>query len=204
MRERLNIYNFKMTRWAFTVILIFAVLTGCAEDSSVAAALGEVPDTVSENVSQVTISSTGRIQVDARRLEYYSSKELTLFYDVSMKETDINGEITLEGQAERVEMTGDQDGIAEGSIRIRSRENRLNAEYLDWDSQNRLLTGTGPVRVESGDGITITGEGFVVDAARETYTYTKGAEGTLETSDPLPAEVTETPEDPAPEAAGEI
>ena len=163
------------------IFLILLLMVSCDVEQSVSAALGEVPDTVSENFRQVTISSTGRMEIEAGRVENYGKKDVTVFLEAGMREFNSTGEKTLEGSADRIEFTGNRDGIAEGGIIIHdfSGDSRLEAEYLNWDNKGRLLTGEGKVRIESGDGITITGEGFVADIARETYRFTDGVEGTL-------------------------
>ncbi len=118
-------------------------------------------------------------------MENYSKNDITVFSDAGMREFNADGEKTLEGGADRIEITGDRDGTAEGAIEIQdfSGDSRLDAEYLEWDSKNRLLTGEGVVRIESGDGLTISGEGFIADTARESYRFTDGVEGFLELND---------------------
>ncbi len=170
---------------AIAIFLTLLILVSCEDEQSVSAALGEVPDTVSENFRQVTVSSTGRMEIEAGRVESYGKKDVTVFLEALLREFDSTGEKTLEGSAERIEITGDRDGFAEGGIRIHdySGDSSLEAEYLNWDNRERLLTGEGKVRIESGDGLTITGDGFVADMARETYRFTEGVEGTLELND---------------------
>jgi len=167
------------------VFFALVLLVSCRDDTAVSAALGEVPDTVSENFTQVTVSPTGRMEVTAGRVEYYQKRDTTVFTNAGLVEFNSSAEKTLEGSADRIGLDGNNSGFAEGGIVLRDfiNDNRLEAEYLKWDDKERLLSGEGKVRIESGDGITITGEGFIADIARETYTFSKGVEGTLEIRD---------------------
>lgn len=158
------------------------ILLSCDGSQNVSEALGEVPDTVSENFRQVTVSSGGRVEIEAGRVEGYSKQDLTIFSDAGMLELNKEGEKTLEGEADRIEISGDRNGSADGNIRIQdfSADSRLEAEHLDWDDEKRLLTGKGAVRIDSGDGLTIIGEGFIADTARGNYRFTDGVEGYVE------------------------
>lgn len=161
------------------------LLISCNGGQNVSAALGEIPDTVSENFRQVTVSSGGRVEIEAGRVEGFSKQDLTVFTDAGMRELNKDGEKTLEGEAKRIEITGDRDGTADGSIRIQDLEgdSRLEAEHLEWTDGERVLTGDGEVRIDSGDGLTVIGEGFIADMARGTYKFTDGVEGYLELDD---------------------
>jgi len=167
------------------IIFSLLLLVSCEDDGAVSAALGEIPDTVSENFRQVTVSSTGRLEVSAGRVEHFGKSDFTVFMDTAMVEFNSSMEKTLEGSAQRIELAGNQNGSARGGIIIQdyTGDNRLEAEYLEWDNKERMLSGEGEVRIESGDGITITGEGFTADTARETYRFSKGVKGTLEIND---------------------
>lgn len=163
----------------------FLLLISCDGGQNVSAALGEVPDTVSENFRQVTVSSGGRVEIEAGKVEGFSKRDVTVFSDAGMRELNKDGEKTLEGEADRIEVTGDRDGTADGSIRIQDfiGDSRLEAEHFEWDDEKRILTGDGEVRIDSGDGLTIIGEGFIADIARGTYRFTDGVEGYLELND---------------------
>lgn len=161
--------------------LLLLVFSSCGNKGDISAASGDIPDTVSENFRQVTVSSSGRAEIESRRVETFNKKELTVFTNASVKEFDADGASTLEGRADRIETTGNGDGSASGGIFVRDipGDSRLKAEHLDWDDQDRLLTGTGIVDLETGDGLAVQGEGFVADMARETFSFSEGAEGIL-------------------------
>ncbi len=167
------------------IVFMSLLLYSCSDEQSVSAALGEVPDTVSDNFRQVTVSSTGRVEISAGKVEHYSKSDTTVFMDAGMTEFNSSLEKTVEGSADRIVLTGDRDGFAEGGIVLEdlAGDMRLEAEHLTWDNKQKLLVGEGKVRIASGDGIEIIGEGFSADTARESYSFSKGVEGTLEISD---------------------
>ena len=173
------------SRLTQVILILLALLSSCTDGARVSAALGEVPDTVSENLRQVSVSPTGRVVIESERVEVYSDKDLSLFFDAGFQEFGSEGELLLEGNAERIEIEGSRDGSAEGTIRIYdvSEDSRLEAERLEWDDSERILTGQGIVRIETEDGLVVEGRGFIADMARETYRYTDGVEGTLEIED---------------------
>lgn len=178
--------NDSMSRTS-VAILIFTLqfLVSCEDDNAVSAAMGDIPDTVSENFRQVTVSPTGRLEISAGRVEHFDKSDSTVFMDTAMVEFNSLMEKTLEGKAQRIELSGNRNGFARGDINLQdyTSDTRLEADYLEWDNKERLLKGDGTVRIESGDGITISGEGFSADTARETYSFTKGVKGSLEIKD---------------------
>ena len=165
--------------------LLLLVFSSCRNKDDAAAAAGEIPDTVSENFRQVTVSSTGRIEIESQRVETFAKKELTVFFEASVKEFDAEGILILEGRADHIETAGSGDGFADGGVFVRNipGEFRLEAERLEWDDKERLLSGVGTVDIETGDGLTVRGEGFTADMARETFSFSEGAEGTLTSKD---------------------
>ncbi len=174
-----------MPSMGFFFCLFLLAFPSCRNSGDIAAVAGEIPDTVSENFRQVTVSSTGRIEIESQRVETFAKKELTVFSEASVKEFDAEGTPTLEGRADHIETEGGGEGHAHGDIFIHDipGEFRLEAERLEWNDKERLLTGVGPVDIETGDGLTVRGEGFTADMARETFSFSEGAEGTLTSKD---------------------
>ena len=161
-------------------MLLCLILPSCGHDAE--EAVKTLPDTVAQNVRRVTVSAAGRVEVDAETVETYTDEDTTVFLKARIEETDPQGELVLKGGAERIEMEGDDDGSASGGIVIQNlrEESRLEAEQLDWADSERLLSGEGKITVELGDGLTISGERFQADLARETYEFSGGVQGTLE------------------------
>lgn len=172
-------------RLPLTTGLLILLLLSCDGSGESGDSSTEIPDTVSENFRQVTISQEGRVEILAARVETYGTSDRTVFHQVGMRELDSDGELTLEGGADMIEVRGDGNGVAEGNIRISDLEgdSALEAESLEWNDGDRLLSGNGPVTINSGDGLSLQGEGFVADTARERYTFSDGVEGTLELDD---------------------
>ena len=177
--------NSPMSALPVFIVMSLFLFVSCGSETAMQEALGEIPDTVSENFSQVTVSSTGRTEIRAARVEYYDKKDLTVFTNAEAVEFNSSADKMLDASAGRINLEGNKNGSAEGSIVLQDFSNdvRIEAEYLEWNDKKRLLTGTGKVRIESGDGITIAGEGFSADMARESYSFSKGVTGTLEIVD---------------------
>ena len=173
------------SRFILTALVLLPLLAGCDTGSDGLGGDTEIPDTVSVNFRQVSVTPEGRLEVTADRVEVYDESDRSVFHGAAMRETDPGGEVVLEGGADLIEEQGGGDGSAAGSIRFDdyAGDSHLEAEALDWNSSDRLLTGTDTVTITSGSGLTITGRGFVADMARERYTFTDGVEGTLELDD---------------------
>ena len=167
------------------LFIVFTLLVSCGSGMATQEALGEIPDTISENFSQVTVSSTGRMEIRAARVEHYDKNDITVFTDAEAVEFNSSADKMMEARAGRINLEGNRNGSAEGSIVLQDFSNdvRLEAEYLDWNDKKKILTGTGEVHIESGDGIRIVGKGFSADTARESYSFSKGVTGTLEIVD---------------------
>ncbi len=172
-------------RLSRTVLILLPVLASCGGSQLQSSEDAEIPDTVSVNFRQVSVSSEGRVEVQAARVEAYDSSDRTIFYEAGIRETRPDGEQSLDGGADMIELEGSGDGRASGNIRIEdhTEDLKLEAEELEWDSDNRRLVGNGTVTVTSGSGLTVSGNGFVADTARESYTFSDGVEGTLEVDD---------------------
>ena len=172
-------------RLSLTIPLLLLLLTGCDVGLGDGGGESEIPDTVSVNFRQVSVSPEGRVEVTADRVEVFDESDRTVFHSAAMQETRPDGELALEGGADLIELQGSGDGTAKGDIRIDdyAGDSNLVAEELNWNSSDRLLTGADTVTISSGSGLTITGRGFVADMARERYTFTDGVEGILELED---------------------
>jgi len=173
----------KIFRWwiFFTILFLFS----CRQGADGAASVDEIPDTVSENFHQVSVSDTGRVEITSTRVEGYRQRDVTLFADAKIQEIDSVGEVTLEGNAESIEISGNRNGIARGGVQIidHLENSSIEADYIEWQEAERTLIGNGDVRIETGDGLVVSGEDFVADVARKTYRFTNGVEGVLELSD---------------------
>lgn len=164
-----------------SAMLPWLILPSCG-DGDTEGAGKPLPDTLARNVRRVTVSAAGRVEIDAETVETYTDEDTTVFLNARIEETDPQGEPVLQGGADRIELQGNDDGSASGNIMIRNltEDSRLEAEKLNWTDAERLLSGEGKVTVELGDGLTVSGERFQADMARETYEFSGGVQGTLE------------------------
>lgn len=171
-----------MFRTLLCLLAIVPIAFGSCELGEPEAA-GEVePDTVALGVRQVTVSSNGRVEVLATMVETFGKEDLSVFYGAEISEIDSDGVTILEGGADRIEVKGRKDGSALGNVFVKNlkEESSLRADSMKLDDDKRELTGQGSVQVDLGDGLSISGETFVVDLARKTYVFMDGVEGTIE------------------------
>jgi len=173
----------KVFKWWIFLTILF--LFSCNRGADGAVGINELPDTVSENFHQVNVSDTGRVEITSARVEGYRQKDVTVFSDAKFREIDSVGEVTLEGDAESIEIFGNQNGVARGGVLIidHLENSSIEADYIEWQEAERTLIGSGNVRVETGDGLIVSGDKFIADVARKTYRFTDEVEGTLELSD---------------------
>jgi len=168
------------------VVLIFLLLiASCGGESSLSRVGDEVPYYVAKNYEQITVSPQGRAVVKAGAVEAFQREDKTVFFEAELKEYDSDGELLMEGRAEKVELWGGNDAAAQGDIYVRDfvDNTSLKAEKLTWENRERLLSGEGMVSIEFKDGVKISGEGFVADVARDVYEFKQGARGAFETDE---------------------
>jgi len=167
--------------FVITVLMIFQFLS-CSGDGTISASEGDVPDTVSENITQVTVSRSGKIVVSCSSMETFAGNDKSVFHNAVVTEYDSEGNKKLSGSAGYIEATGEKSGFGKDSVVLQdySQDFQLEAEYLEWDNKERKLKGRGPVTIKFGDGLYISGNGFTADAARLEYSYSGGVEGKLE------------------------
>ena len=176
---------FRRVPGVLSAVCLLVVFSSCGTNEGVSVDPGELPDTVSRGFRQVTVSENGRVEIESEMVEVYNKKNLSVFTLASLQEFDARGELSLNGRADRIELTGNRNGSAEGGIRLHDipENSTLEAEKLIWDNKERMLKGEGPVRVETGDGLKLQGAGFIADLARETYRFRSGVSGSLVVED---------------------
>ncbi len=163
--------------------MMFAV--SCSGPDNSAAALGEVPDTVSEGFRQVSVSPDGRVEITSDRVEVFTKKDFTVFYSSRVQEIGPDGELRMDGTADYLKVSGNKDGTAKGNIHIKNiKENAgIDAENLQWNHKDRLLSSEDAVSISTEDGLDITGSGFEADMARNTFSFSQNVRGTVEIKD---------------------
>ncbi len=165
------------------VSLSLLLIVSCDSESSTLRPLDEIPYYVAENFEQITVSSLGRVEIIASKVEAFQEEDKTIFFEAELTEYDSDGKILMEGRAKKIELDGNNDAVAHGDIYVRNSidETSLEAEKLTWENRERLLSGEGVVSIEFRNEVEISGEGFVADVARKVYEFKLGAKGTFET-----------------------
>lgn len=166
-------------------ILTLILLSSSCNMKRLQSTEGPLPDTVSKNVKQISISPKRRFEVTADRMENFSSDDYSVFFDVEMQELSGEGTLKSKGRADRIQIHGNRDGVAEGNVSIVNIEEdtRLEADTLSWNDAERTLIGSGSVEVVKENDSTAYGESFVADMAREIYTFSDGVEGEFTVED---------------------
>ncbi len=177
-------------RWAAAAALALAMgLTGCSfdyEPATVAERLAEeIPDTILEKFSQ-TVVRDGKPQLvlEAGEARTYRASNRVLLRGARFSEYDSQGELAIEGRAERaVFHTDTENAEFSGEIVLYSARDKatLRATVLDWEREHRFARG-GPdsaVIVEKDDGSRIEGSGFEADFRTHTIRFASGVRGTV-------------------------
>ena len=162
------------------VVLVFVMVVSCVgeigEGDEVVAA-----DRVWDNFRQYTVSGDRRVETLADRALVFTDDDKTLMRRVRLNQYGADGELEFRGVADEVEAQGNGDGFARENVVVEDVVDGviLEAEYLKWNSDERLLTGDGRVFVDLGDGLKVSGEDFEADVARRSYRFGSDVEGTL-------------------------
>jgi len=173
---------------SLSVILISLLLlltASCGDDKSAVGLGEEIPYYVAEGFEQITVSSQGRVEIKANTVEAFQKEDRNVFFEAELMEYDLDGNVLMEGRAERIELEGNNDATAQGDIYVRDfvDDTSLEAEKLTWKNRERLLSGEDVVSIEFEDKVEISGEGFVADVAHNVYEFRLGARGKFETND---------------------
>ena len=78
-----------------------------------------------------------------------------------------------------------RDGVR---VVVPSEDLSITTRSLDWDDETRYLAGDPevPVRIERGDGTSMTGSGFFADTRSRTWEFTGGVQGVFVEEDDEP------------------
>ena len=164
----------------FVVVPVFVMVVSCVGDigggDEVVAA-----DKVWDNFRQYTVSDDRRVETLADRAMVFTDDDRTLMKRVRLNQYGADGDLEFRGLADEVEARGNGDGFARGNVVAEDIVDGviLEAGYLNWNSDERLLTGDGRVFVDLGDGLKVSGEDFEADVARRSYRFGSDVEGTL-------------------------
>lgn len=169
-----------------TVITLFFIM-GCSfnyADAHLEDTLDEqMPDIVLIDAKLVFIRGT-EVTIESDRIEIFSKQKQQSMFNVIFKEVSNNGEIRIEGNADQISIETESNNITMlGNIHARSNqdETELTSEYLYWNDEDRIITGSPilPVSIKKDIGSTISGYDFRGDAEKREITIGGNVQGQL-------------------------
>jgi LPS export ABC transporter protein LptC len=127
-------------------------------------------------------------RLSASKAEEFSDKKTTILSDVSFVEYDAEGTVMTTGKAARtVFHTDTENAELSGSLVFRSKrdDSTIHASSLSWNNEKKTLTAAADdtVRIEKGNGSTISGKGFIANTETRIVNFAGGAEGTYVLND---------------------
>jgi len=148
--------------------------------------LGEgMPDSVLYGFKHTVVENgSPRYKLEADRATSYNKNEKIVFSGVAFREYGDDGALVAQGSSAGVTFYPDTESAElSGSVEFfRARDDLLvQSGFLRWDGEAKLLTSRNDVvtRVRDGDTSSIQGAGFSADAARRSFSFDNGAEGSL-------------------------
>lgn len=177
-----------MARRAYLIPIACLLVVSCSLDygEALAEELGEdVPDSILYGF-QHTVVENGkpRFRLEADLAENFQVTGRTRLTGVRFSEFNAGGGLVAEGTADSAVFFPDTE-TAEltGSVSFRRESDGLavNSGYLKWDGEARLLTSRSDTltTLRDGDGSRLSGAGFQADAARRSFSFDKGADGSF-------------------------
>ncbi len=166
---------------AAPTLLVILILGSC--DLSRPSSLDvKVPDLVAMEVRQISVSDKGRIEISANMVETFNEDDYSVFYDAVVVEKNPDGAIILEGGANLIQVNGNNDGSASGNVYVKNLEDNtaLKADSVEYEADERQLTGQGAIQIDLGDGLSVYGETLKADLSRNTYVLSDTIQGIIE------------------------
>jgi LPS export ABC transporter protein LptC len=166
-------------------------LAGCTFDYSGAQVERDeeekIPQVELINVMMV-VERDNRLELTASRIASYPAEKYQEFTDLRFREFGPEGDLRLEGAADSGVMALDTEDVElRGEVRFFSQveDATIESEFLFWDADARIMTGTedGVVRLEGEDGSWVEGRGLAVDGRRNSVTFSGGVEGVFQSEE---------------------
>ncbi len=159
--------------WIIAASLLIASCSFVTDDGTEHEKL-VTPDIILENATY-TLGQTGEppIFITSSRIEFYSKDDRATTGALSFVQYNDQGEIRLEGSADRSEIDTDSKRMElEGNVKLSENESgmMIEADTLSFDSENDEVTADGHVRVVSEDG-EFEGTGFAGDLITSSYSF---------------------------------
>lgn len=165
-------------------LLIFAACSFDYEEGRIAEDLEEtVPETILENFVQVrTLEGKPDYRVYGDRAETYGKKKETIIKDVLFQDFNPDGEIEIEGTADKITYYSESDNAEmSGNLQFYNAEEEIEirAEYLFWHDESETLSTREeePVTLIKENGTNIQGLGFTAFGKTKTITFALGVSG---------------------------
>ncbi len=166
-------------------VLIPFLLVSCIfneEDGTPRAEKLAHPDIVLEKAEYMLAQGNGNpIMLSGERIVFYSSDHRAELESFSFYQTGDDGEIRIEGQADRGTVNTENETIRlEGNVMLKeiSENLEIHADQAFIDSRNQEITAQGPVSVRSGGG-NFRGTGFSGDMKTKRYSFSSIEQGEL-------------------------
>ncbi len=167
------------------LLLILSILScqGGTTDQSDTYERKHLPDMIMHQ-STMRLNQRGEtpIEFSAASISYYPDDELAVMESVHFIQRDEEGNVRLEGSADRGELNTNGNILSlSGNVTLDEKSEKLSintGEGLVYNSSTEEVTADGSVVVESEDGI-FRGEGFYANLKLAEYSFRKLDEGTF-------------------------
>lgn len=162
-----------------------------------------LPDLVLYDFTHTVVEGgSPRFRLRAELGESYRREQRMELFGVEFIEFDAEGEPLAEGRVDRATFFTDTESVVlDGELRFVRKSDGLSFEssYLRWNAGRRYLSSRGDAltTIEDGSSARVSGGGFAADAARRSFSFAGGAEGTI-----APADGPKPPADGAADGTG--
>lgn len=170
---------------AAALLVPLLAATGCTFDYADANVEGEDQDSIPQLEifdARMVIERDNRLELEAGWIASYPAQLRQEFRDLSFREYGPDGDLRLEGYAERGILQTDVENVELlGTVRFYSEleEAQLTSSYLFWDNADRVLTGApdDEVTITREDGTRLLGTGLRVDGRRNSVEFSGSVRG---------------------------
>lgn len=167
--------------------IIVASVVGCSFDytqANIEEELDEnIPDIILKNAKLVFVRGTSVI-IESDLIEIYSSQKQQLMNNVRFREITREEEIRMQGSATQISIetdTHDITMVGEVFARSHNDEAEVETEYLHWNDEKRIISGSAisPVTIKKDIGSNISGYGFIGNAETRKLSISGSVQGQL-------------------------
>jgi LPS export ABC transporter protein LptC len=168
------------------MILMVGILAGaCSFDYGEAESdQGDLPDLVMQEVEYVRVrDGDPLVRFTAESAARYEKRQTMEITNFSFEQFDHGADINAQGGAGTASVELDSGNIRlrdEVRLEVDSEDIIIETRSLDWQDQERLLSGGASERVDMrrSDGTNFTGRGFSANIRNRTWGFSAGINGT--------------------------